>query len=41
MSKPAKINFIFGRIRSIKYAAKGGWLLIRTEHSIIAQLIIG
>jgi len=41
MSKPSKTNFIFGRIRSLKYAAKGGWLLISTEHSIIAQLIIG
>lgn len=38
MSKP---NFILNRIKSIKYAAKGGWILITTEHSIITQLCIG
>lgn len=38
MSKP---NFILNRIKSIKYAAKGGWILITTEHSIIIQLCIG
>lgn len=40
MSKP-KSNFIIGRLRSVKYAAKGAWLLVTTEHSIIVQLIIG
>lgn len=34
-------SFIKGRVRSIKYAAKGGWILVTTEHSIITQLIIG
>lgn len=41
MDKPTKESFIKGRIRSIKFAAKGCWLLITTEHSIIAQLVIG
>ncbi|MCF6279343.1 MAG: diacylglycerol kinase family protein [Flavobacteriaceae bacterium] len=40
MTKPTD-NFIIGRLKSIKYAAKGGWLLITTEHSIILQSIIG
>ncbi|MDV7137369.1 diacylglycerol kinase family protein [Maribacter sp. TH_r10] len=33
-------KFINGRIKSIGYALKGALLLIKTEHSIIAQLII-
>ncbi|MBL4744810.1 MAG: diacylglycerol kinase family protein [Flavobacteriaceae bacterium] len=33
-------NFIVGRIASIKYAAKGSWILISSEHSIMAQTII-
>lgn len=33
--------FISGRIKSVKYAVKGGKILLTTEHSIIAQLIIG
>lgn len=33
-------NFIKGRIKSIGYALKGAALLIRTEHSIIAQLLL-
>jgi diacylglycerol kinase (ATP) len=33
-------NFLVGRLKSIKYAAKGAWLLITTEHSIIVQLVI-
>lgn len=33
-------NFFVGRLKSIKYAAKGAWLLITTEHSIIVQVII-
>ena len=34
-------KFIKGRIRSVKYALKGFYLLITTEHAIIAQLCIG
>lgn len=42
MTKPKKEDhFIIGRLKSFKYAAKGGWLLITTEHSIITQLFIG
>jgi diacylglycerol kinase (ATP) len=33
-------NFIINRIKAFKYAAKGFWILITTEHSIIAQIII-
>lgn len=33
-------NFIIGRVKSIGYAIKGVVLLIRTEHSIIAQLSV-
>lgn len=33
-------NFFLNRIKAIKYAANGFWILITTEHSIIAQLII-
>lgn len=35
-----KGNFFLNRIRSIKYAAKGFWILITSEHSIIAQTSI-
>ena len=35
-----KGSFLVGRLKSIKYAAKGAWLLFTTEHSIIAQTII-
>ena len=31
-------SFIRGRIRSVKYATRGMWLLIKTEDSIKAQL---
>jgi len=34
-------GFIIGRIKGINYAVKGFFLLIRTEHSIISQCIIG
>ena len=34
-------NFIWGRIKSIRYAFQGFFLLIRTEHAIISQLILG
>ena len=33
-------NFFAGRIRSVKYALKGMWLLITTEHSIMVQVVI-
>jgi diacylglycerol kinase len=32
--------FIGGRIKSIQYAARGCWILLTTEHSIIAQFIL-
>lgn len=38
--KPEKTSFLTGRIKSIRYAFRGMWLLITTEHSIISQLII-
>ena len=34
-------NFFINRIQSVKYAAKGFWILITSENSIIAQVIIG
>ena len=34
-------NFFLNRIQSVKYAAKGFWILITSENSIIAQVIIG
>ena len=37
----SKNNFIIERVKSLKFAAKGGWILITTEHAIIAQLVIG
>ena len=33
-------DFVIGRVKSVKYAAKGSWILITSEHSIIAQTII-
>ncbi|MDE3742430.1 diacylglycerol kinase [Maribacter polysaccharolyticus] len=33
-------KFINGRIKSIGYAIKGAVLLVKTEHSIIAQLCV-
>lgn len=33
-------GFIKGRIRSIRFALKGMWLLIKTEDSIKAQLFV-
>jgi len=33
-------NFIINRLKAFKYAAKGFWILITTENSIIAQVII-
>lgn len=40
MSKPQKSNFLIGRIKSVRYAVKGAWILISTEHSIMMQLMI-
>lgn len=33
-------NFFLNRLKSVKYAAKGFWILITSENSIIAQVII-
>lgn len=33
-------NFLQGRIRSFKFALRGAWLLIITEHSIMVQFSI-
>jgi len=33
-------NFLINRLHAFKYAAKGFWILITTENSIIAQIII-
>ncbi len=33
----AKIGFAKGRIRSLKFAFKGAYLLLKSEHSIITQ----
>ena len=33
-------NFLRGRIRSLKFALRGAWLLISTEHSIMVQFTI-
>ena len=33
-------NFIINRILAVKYAAKGFWILITSEKSIITQVII-
>ncbi|MFK5879955.1 MAG: diacylglycerol kinase family protein [Flavobacteriaceae bacterium] len=41
MDKLGKDSFLKGRYKSIKFAAKGAWILITTEHAIIAQIIVG
>ncbi len=33
-------NFLRGRLKSLKYAIRGFFLLVKTEHSIIAQSFI-
>lgn len=33
-------DFVIGRIKSVKYAAKGMWLLVSTEHSVITQSLL-
>lgn len=35
-----KDSFLYKRIRGVKYAAKGAWILISTEPSIQVQMII-
>ncbi len=37
----ALITFIVGRIKSVKFALKGMFLLLKTEHAIITQFSIG
>jgi diacylglycerol kinase (ATP) len=34
-------NFLIGRLKSIKYAFKGIYLLITTEHSVMVQFSLG
>ncbi len=34
-------NFFQGRVRSLKFALRGAWLLITTEHSIMTQFSLG
>ena len=34
-------NFFLNRIKAFKFAAKGFWILITTEKSIISQVFIG
>lgn len=36
-----KNSFLFNRLRSIKYAFKGAWILVTTEASIKVQVFIG
>nr|AOE13368.1 diacylglycerol kinase [uncultured bacterium] len=38
--KNADDSFVRGRIRSLKFAFKGAWLLLTTEDSIKAQVIM-
>ncbi|MFQ3305894.1 MAG: diacylglycerol kinase (ATP), partial [Polaribacter sp.] len=38
--KNPKDSFIRGRIRSLKFAFKGAWLLLTTEDSIKAQVFV-
>ena len=33
-------GFFIGRIKSVKYALRGMFLLIKTEHSIMVQIVI-
>ncbi len=33
-------NFFLNRLKSVKFAAKGFWILVTSENSIIAQVII-
>jgi diacylglycerol kinase (ATP) len=33
-------GFVKGRVKSFKFALRGMWLLIRTEHSVMVQIVI-
>jgi diacylglycerol kinase (ATP) len=39
--KNPKDSFFRGRIRSLRFALRGAWLLVTTEHSIMVQFSIG
>jgi len=39
--KDPKNGFIIGRLKSLKFALKGVWLLVTTEHSIMVQFSLG
>jgi len=39
--KNPKDGFLLGRLKSLKFALRGAWLLITTEHSIMVQVSIG
>jgi len=39
--KDSKNGFIIGRLKSLKFALKGVWLLVTTEHSIMVQFSLG
>ncbi len=34
-------SFLKGRLKSMKFALRGAWLLVTTEHSIMVQFSIG
>ncbi len=34
-------KFISGRIKSLGYAFKGAYLLLKTEHAVITQALLG
>ena len=34
-------NFFQGRVRSLKFAFRGAWLLLTTEHSVMVQFGLG
>ena len=38
--KPKEDGFFIGRIKSVKYALRGMFMLIKTEHSIMVQFVI-
>jgi len=40
-AKMTLFTFILGRIKSVKFAIKGMFLLLKTEHAIITQFSIG
>jgi len=41
VEKLGKDSFLKGRIKSVKFAAKGAWILVTSEHAIIAQIVVG